>query len=97
MTSLGQSCTTGINAFLVGNVSVEGFDIESANKCGARNLVLDHFEFPEKVWGVVDVGGNLWNKRLDEVINKEGYILSRGAVARDDGPTRIIRLVDLGK
>jgi hypothetical protein len=79
----------------VGDVGVKGRNIKGADDGSAGNLVFDGFKFPKKVWGVMNIGGNKWNKRLDEVVNEEGYVLGGRAVARDDRSTRIARLMDL--
>ena len=97
VTAASQSLTRGGNAFSMRDVCVQGRNIKRADDRCFRYLVLDAVEFPKEVWGVMDVGRSKRNKRFDIVINIEGDVLCRGAIAREDGSTRVSRFVDLGK
>ena len=42
-----------------------------------RGSVFFFFQFPQKIWGVVDVRWDLGNKGFEETINEQGDAFSR--------------------
>lgn len=94
---LRQGCTRGCDTFSMRDVSVQRSDVESTDDGCTGDLVFDIFKFPEEIWSVMDIRINLRNKRFDEVVHKQGYLLGGGPIARDDRPTRVTRLVNFGQ
>ncbi|PIK53289.1 hypothetical protein BSL78_09817 [Apostichopus japonicus] len=76
-----QGCTRGCDTFSMTDVGVKSGEVESTEDGCTGDLVLDIFKFPEEIWSVMDIRINLRNKRFDELVHKQGYLLGGGPIA----------------